>query len=128
MNPIAPETAVDQERQTIRLQNSVRLVTKQEDGRPLERLPDGIFGFTYSPASDAIPLFVRHAKASFEVHKPASGPYQILGYLAPSQVEARAQDVKLYPDAFGEATKLVAIASDRIGRLKGPSRAGGNYL
>jgi len=128
MNPIAPEADVDQERQAIRLQNSVRLVTKQEEGRPLDRLPAGIFGFTYSPASDAIPLFARHAKASFEIHKPASGPYRILGYLAPTQIEAQGQDVKFYPDAYGEATKLVAITADRIGRLKGPSRANGNYL
>lgn len=128
MNEIARETGTDQERQAIRLQNAVRVVTKEEDGRPLDRLPGGVYGFSYSPASDAIPLFTRHAAASFEIHKPATGPYQILGYVAPAQAEAQGQDVKLYPDAYGEATQLIALPADRITRLKGPSRAGGNCL
>lgn len=122
----------DRDRDRVRVRNSVRLIRSEEEGFPIHRLPDGVYGFSYSPATEALPLFSRHAVGAFELHKPAAGGPQILGYVTPQQAAAFAenqlQDVKFYPDPFGDARALVAIPSERIVRAKGPSRLEGNYL
>lgn len=127
-----PEPPDGGERETIRMRNGVRLIGPGEEGLPLDRLPGGVYGFSYSPATGAIPLFARHALGSFEIHKPASGPPHMLGYLAVQEAEAferaELQDVRLYPEPYGTSRTLLAVPGDRIVRAKGPSRSDGNYL
>jgi hypothetical protein len=89
--------------------------------------PARVYGFSYSPATEALPLFANQAVGSFEIHKPASGPPQVSGYLTTLEAEAfergERQDVKLYPQPLNTSRTLLAIPSDRIVRAKGPLAA-----
>jgi hypothetical protein len=131
-NGAPEEPPVDRERETIRVRNSVRPIMPDEEGFPLDRLPTGVYGFSYSPATEALPLFGKHTVGSFEVHKPVAGSPQVLGYLTPQEAEAfergELQDVKLYPEPNDNSRTLLAIPSERVVRAKGPSRSDGNYL
>lgn len=122
----------DRDRSMFRVRHGVRPLQAAEEGNPVEGLPNGVYGFSYSPASEAIPLFARHSLQSFEIHKAADGEVHILGYLGSKQAEELKSggpaEVRLYPDAYGEATELTAIPLDAIVRSKGPSRSEGNYL
>lgn len=127
-----PEPEPDRERDAIRVRNLVRVITGIEEGCPLDRLPGGVYGFSYSPASDSVPLFAKRSLASFEIHKTAGASVQILGYVTGKESEAFAggdpQDIQLYPEVYQGADHLIAIPADRIVRAKGPSRRDGNYL
>lgn len=123
-----------EELDAIRLRHQVRLMTPEEEGFSIERLPEGIFGFTYAPNLPDTPLFRAYAMYSFEVHKLAGGSTALLGYVAEQEHAAIEQgsehiEVRLYPEPYGQATRLVAVPSSRIVRSKErPSREDGNYF
>lgn len=127
-----PEPEPDRERDAIRVRNSVRVITGMEEGYPIDRLSGGVYGFSYSPASDSVPLFAKRSLSSFEIHKTAGGSVQVLGYVTSKEAGAFAagqvQDIQLYPEVCQGSHHLVAIPGDRIVRAKGPSRSDGNYL
>jgi len=127
-----PETPEDAERKALRTANQLRLLSEDEEGFGIDRVPAGVFGFTSSPG-EAAPLFRQQIFRSFEMHKHLDGEIYLLGFVTADQGErlssrASQLDIILYPDAFGEAEKLVTIPVSRIARVEGPSRDEGNAL
>jgi hypothetical protein len=108
---------VDQE--PLRAAHQVRLVTAAEEGHGVDRLPGGVYGYTYSPGLPSAPLFAVRRYRSYETHKLPSGDVYIIGFatpdvardLATSTVEVSLQ---IRPQLEGDHTVLVTIPYSRI--------------
>jgi hypothetical protein len=82
-------------------------------------LPDGVYGFTYSPGLPNAPLFAERRFRSYETHKLASGEVYIIGFadietaavLASSSTE---RTIQVQPDPDEKANVLVKIPYRRI--------------
>lgn len=110
--------STNQTREDFRAEHRVRLVSNQEEGRGFERLPSGVYGFTYAPATET-PLFSRGGYGAYEVHKLADGAGRMIVYCSPATAAALAArpemlQVDVYPDAHGDATVLVALPMEWI--------------
>ena len=126
-----PETTI-KDLEQLRAQNGLRALEIAEEGSAAERLPNGIYGYTYSP-SEAVPLFAKKTWHSFEVHKLADGSRYLVGFVTRKEaasIRSGAQaEITLFPDPWEDATELVSVPFDRaIPAKKGPSREGGNGL
>jgi hypothetical protein len=67
------------------------------------------------------------------VHKLNEGIVHLLGYVTPAEAarmagNAEQLEIKLYPEPYGEASKLVQVSLERIVRAKPISRSDGNYM
>ena len=105
--------STEQARKEVRAEHDVRLVTLKEEGSAFRDLPNGVYGFTYAPATET-PVFERHSYHSFEVHKLPDGSGQIFGYCTAedaAKVQARSEmfEITLYPDTWANATEMVCI-------------------
>ncbi len=118
----------------IRNKHHVDLVDESEEGRSLDRVSRGVYGFTNSPHTESVPVYRRQVFQSFEVHKLADGAQVLLGYVTPQQAEAVNRgdhhvEMSLYPEPYGEATALVTLPLDEIvPSKKGPARIDGNPI
>ena len=116
----------------LRAKHGVRALKDEEDGYPVVRLPNGVYGFTYSPGQDEIPLFGKKAYHNFEVHKRQDGAERLIGYLTEAELpllEARkpGTEVRLYPDEWEQSTRLVSVDLHGTVRAKRtPPREDGN--
>lgn len=109
-------TRADQE--TLREAGGVRIVTEQEEGAGVNVLPDGVYGYTYSPGLPNAPLFATRRYRSYEIHR-VDGEVSIVGFVTPEaarDLSASAADVtvQLRPEPDGENSALVKIPYSRI--------------
>jgi hypothetical protein len=132
---MAEEThpALTSERQALRDRLNLRLVTAEENGMPVDRLPEGVYGYTTSPSSDELPLFVKPIYQCTEIHKPVGGPVHFIGYLTKKEAEtflagAEPMTVDVYPEPYEESTELVSIPDSRVDRRRLPTRDHGNAM
>ena len=105
-------------RTALRAEHRVRLVEPAEEGFGIDRLPDGVFGFTYSPAV-AAPLFATHRYRTFEMHRVAGGEALIIGFVPAAEAARLASatepvDIALFHDAIDGADTLIAVPYSRI--------------
>lgn len=107
------------DREALRQRHGVRLVEAAEEGTAVQKLPDGVYGFTHSPAI-ASPLFRTFRYRAFEVHRVAGGEAWILGFVGKAEAEALAaggeRTLTLYHERNGDADTLVAVPYSRIAR------------
>ena len=106
------------DQQTLRESGGVRLVNEQEEGSGVNILPDGVYGYTYSPGLPNAPLFATRRFRSYEIHK-VSGEVFLVGFvteeaarnlsLAPEEVT-----VQLHPEPDSQASMLVKVPYSRI--------------
>jgi hypothetical protein len=125
--------ALSAERASFRAKFTVRLVTEKESGSSIQRLPGGVYGFTGAPSTSELPVFPKPSYQYFELIKSAVGDILYVGYVTSKEAEAinagsEPLKVNLYPEPFGEATALVAIADLRIDRKRNPTRENGNAM
>lgn len=104
-------------REALRRTNGVRLVEPAEEGTAVDQLPDGVYGFTYSPAL-AAPLFRTFRYRTFEMHR-VSGESFVVGFLSPAEADrlqtaTEAFEITLQHDATEEATVIVGVPYSRI--------------
>ena len=109
---------VQRTRDSVRSEHNVSVVPSELEGSAFDRLPKGVYGFTYAPATET-PLFARHSYRSYEIHKLHSGAGCIICYVTRADAEAlrntrSGTEITMYPDAHGDATTLVSIPLDRI--------------
>jgi hypothetical protein len=107
-------------RAALRREHSVRIVMPNEEGVAAEHLPDGVYGFTSSPAL-ASPLFGVRRYRNFEIHRLPNGVAAVVGFVTPADAAelTRASStapvaITVYPDVEGDATAIVSLPYDRI--------------
>jgi len=105
--------------EALRQLHSVRLVAGAEEGTGVDALPEGVYGFTYSPALHNAPLFSVRRYRCYETHKLQGGATFVIGF-APVD-DARQVDlavgevtVVIQPMPDDQATTLVKIPYARI--------------
>jgi hypothetical protein len=112
------EFSVPPEQEALRQRHQVRLVTPDEEGSGVNALPNGVFGFTYSPALPNAPLFATRRYRSYETHK-ISGEVFIVGFASPedaARLQTTQEDltIRIQPQAEGDRQTLVEIPYSRI--------------
>ena len=116
----------------IRTLHSVRELAGNEEGSPIDRLPNGVYGFTYSPGQDEMPVFANKSYHCFEIHKLGDGSRHIVGYVTPAEAAALkartiGTEASLYPDPFGQSNELVTVDLSRtLPARRTPAREDGN--
>ncbi|MEZ5399303.1 MAG: hypothetical protein R2729_06510 [Bryobacteraceae bacterium] len=118
---------------SLRTQKSLAHLAPADEGTPLGRLPDNIYGFTSSPVNELTPLFTKRIYQSFEVHKLTAGVVHIIGFVTPDAAASIFEgtepvDIDLYPEPHGDAQRLVEIPLPRIVRARNVSRMNGNFM
>ncbi|MEO8025899.1 MAG: hypothetical protein ABI823_05480 [Bryobacteraceae bacterium] len=116
----------------LRDQHGVQLVSGDQEGEAIHRLPSGVYGFTFSPFSREAPLFSRNSFLSFELHRVGEDTL-ILGYVdeaTAGKIEKSDDvvDIDVFPVAKEQSSKLVAIPHSRISSAKPPDRLQSNRL
>jgi hypothetical protein len=125
---------VSQELEALRAEHGVRLVTEEEEGFGIAKVPPGVYGFSYAPSTEEIPLFCKKTFQSFEVHKLADGSEHLIGFVTPKEaidleMGNKAAEIRLYPEPVAEAVRLVSVnLAIVIPNKKGPARSDGNFL
>ena len=111
-----PATAAQE---TLRQVHQVRLVTAAEEGEGVNKLPGGVYGFTYSPALDNAPLFATRHYRSYETHKLANGEVLVVGFAPPEVAEQLATarnetTLVIQPEPDEHASTLVTVPHSRM--------------
>ena len=107
------------DQQTLRTTHDVRLVSPAEEGTGVNGLPEGVYGFTYSPALPNAPLFAERRFRSYETHKIAGGEIYVIGFTDVETAAALAstsseQTIQIQPEPDGRANVLVKVPYSRI--------------
>src|SRR3990172_5086951 len=110
-NPEPLSQEVNRELERVRAAHRLRALTDTESGSGVNRLPHGVFGFTYSPAEDNFPLFNDRDLRSFEGHKLEDESIFLLGFLTPEEKAALEKPgseaaIHLFPEPNGGADQL----------------------
>jgi hypothetical protein len=113
------EFSVTPEQEALRQQHQVRLVEGSEEGSGVNILPNGVFGFTYSPALPNAPLFAARRYRAYETHKTSAGEVFVLGFATPedaARLTSANEDVtmRIQPQPEDGCTVLVKIPYSRI--------------
>jgi hypothetical protein len=107
------------DQKTLRTVHQVRLVEDAEEGTGVNALPNGTYGFTYSPGLANAPLFAIRRYRSYETHRLPSGEVFIIGFVtreAYGQTTSSTSEmmIQLQPEPEGAADTLVAVPYSRI--------------
>jgi hypothetical protein len=118
-NPEPLNKDVQGEFERLRQESGLRALTKEESGSGVNRLPAGVYGFTYSPCEDNFPLFDQRDVRSYESHKLPNGAIFLLGFLTPAEKAAleKTQEkslVHLFPEPKGAADQMVRVPLARV--------------
>jgi len=108
---------VDQE--PLRAAHQVTIVGEAQEGTPVNQLPGGVYGFTYSPGLPNAPLFATRRYRSYEIHKVASGETFVVAFTDAGTarlLESASADaaIQVQPEPGGSATVLVKVPYSRI--------------
>ena len=112
-------TPATSDQEGLRTQHRVRLVTTAEEGTGVNALPNGIYGFTYSPGLRNAPLFALRRYRTFETHKLENGDTYLIGFATPENaatLESATSDATftILPEPEPGADVLVKIPYGRI--------------
>ena len=130
---IATPVLRDLTRDRLRTEHRVRLLNSEEEGTAFDKLPTGVYGFSYAPATET-PLFSQQSYHSFEIHKLPDGSGRLLVFCTEQDAEqiARSQgdiEITAYPDTWQNAGVLVPIQMRCIATsLYKPVRRDGNAI
>ena len=113
------DASIEKQLEELRAKNKVKVLTEEESGTGIDRLPSGVYGFTYSPLSDNFPLFKERDMRCYEAHKLPDGSALLLGFITQGesmQFEAGRESVTihLFAEPTGEASLFVAVPTARV--------------
>lgn len=131
--PIEPHPALNPERVEFRSRYNLRPLSSGESGLPAALLPEGVYGFSTSAATNEIAVFDQPVFRCFEIHKLAGGQIQFVGYMNDADRHALFEAIEpalvnLYPDPTEAASNLVEVPASRIGRKRPPLRDSGSPM
>jgi len=105
--------------ESLRARHQLRSLEEAEEGSNIERLPAGVYGFSYAPGQEEVPIFAKPSYHNFEIHKLIDGSVHILGFVTP-EVEQALQAgqpgtaLELFPAPWETAQVLVTFPVTRI--------------
>ena len=113
------ETETTDEQRSLRETHGLRVVTAEEEGTGADALPDGVYGFTYSPGLATAPLFATRRFRNYEMQKRFDGETYLLGFTtdeAAAQLSAGTAQVtvELLPQPQEGSAALVAVPCSRL--------------
>ena len=117
---IYTNTADTADQEPLRAAHQVRVVTAEEEGTPVNVLPGGVYGFTYSPGLPNAPLFASRRYRSYEIHKLHSGETVVVAFADPETAAlldtSASSEVTLqvHPEPGTAANVLVKVPYSRI--------------
>lgn len=131
-----PKAEVDWEgfKARCRAEHNVRVVTEEEAGTPIDRITNGVYGYSFSASFDTpSPVFVQPAFQAFEYHRLPNGDVAVLGCVRPEDgaklEKGEFVTLRLYPEPYDEAVAPVVILYKHVVRSNNKvSRANGNYI
>ena len=117
----------------LRTKHQVKLVSDEDEGTGVDRLPGGVYGFTYSPAADNFPLFKKQERSCYETHKLPDGSALLIGYLTKEEADTldttkESAVIHLFPGPKEQATTLVILPMSRVVGYKEHSQREGKGL
>ncbi len=117
--------------EALRIRHEVRPLQAQEEGQAIGALPPGVYGFTFAPGQDEIPVFSKRSYHSFEVHKANDGSQHLIGFVAPAEaqlIEGNQQGapIQLFPEPWQNAQCIVSVPLSHMGVGKRSPREDGN--
>lgn len=117
----------------LRDERGLRLLKETEEGNPIQTVPPGVYGFTYSPGTEGMPLYNKRTFQMFEAHKLADGETHLIGFLKPAEAATLNAgvdflDCNLYPEAYGEAQEMASVHLRRVLKSRFASRDAGNFV
>jgi hypothetical protein len=130
---MAGQTSEAIEREALRAKNQVRPLTEEEEGVGLDRLPDGVYGFTCAVGQGDAPLFGKLVFQSYELHKLTDGTVQLIGCVTEEDA-ARLKTshgpvtIHLFSTSDERASVLVSIPLQQVRRHKEHSQRTGQGL
>ena len=65
--------------EAVRKQRHLSLLGSAEDGSPISRISNAVYGFSYAPGEKVIPLLHKSASTAFELHKRQDSKAFLLG-------------------------------------------------
>jgi hypothetical protein len=113
------DASIEKQLEELRAKNQVRPLTEEESGNGIDHLPNGVYGFTYSPLLDNYPLFKVRDLRSYESHKLPDGSALLLGFVTEGesmQLEAGRESVTLhlFAEPTAEASRFVAVPTAHV--------------
>lgn len=113
------DTPATADQETLRRVHGVRLVSEVEEGTGVNALPEGVFGYTYSPGLQNAPVFAVRRYRSYEIHKVRGGEVFIVGFVRDAirrQLETASGEltVSVHAEPDADADGLVTIPYSRI--------------
>jgi hypothetical protein len=113
------ETATTVDQHSLRDKYQLRVVSSEEEGCGVDALPNGVYGFTYSPGLPSAPMFATRRYRNYETQKRADGSTYVLGFTSPevaAQLDAGVEEVtvELFPEPSDDAAVHVALAYARM--------------
>jgi hypothetical protein len=111
------KAAPDQEH--LREELDLRPVTDAEEGLGVNVVPNGVFGFTYSPAVENSPLYRERRFRCYETHRLRDGTVNLLGFVSAEDAHklervADVVEICLQPEPEEDAEVFVVIPHVRI--------------
>lgn len=121
-----------QEREAVRTQHNLSLITRADEGLGWRRIANGVYGFTYTPASADGGLFAKQSLLAYEMHKRPDGSLWILAYGTAEEAEkltrSGSPELHVYPEPVEASTTLLQIPHARVGTSKELDRDNKNKL
>ena len=93
MSVMVTNTAAEEARRALRREHNVEIVSSAQEGFAAEKLPDGVYGFTASPAL-ASPLFADRHYRDFEIHRLANGKTAVIGFVSSAEAAGAARPTR----------------------------------
>jgi hypothetical protein len=105
----------------LRTAHQVRIVSSSEEGTSVDKLPGGVYGFTYSPGLPSTPLFAARRYRTYETHKLPSGEVFVIGFTTVEVARALSTateetTLQIHPQPEDGFDALVTIPYSRIRR------------
>ena len=111
------KAAPDQER--LRADRKLRVVTAAEEGLGVNAVPNGVYGYTYSPALANSPLYAERRFRCYETQRLADGTVHLLGFVSEADAsklrdQTEAVEICLQPEPEEGAEYFVDLEFSRI--------------
>lgn len=109
-----PSDPLEAELEALRTRRQVRPLANIEETFGLDRLPNGVYGFSLLPLSLDSPVLKTKEARLFEVHKAIDGSLAVVGFVSPQaaatlRTGAEVVDIDVWASPAGEARVPVSI-------------------